>query len=336
MKTQKSFTVLFFLFSFSITVLAQNPIATLEHKGVTKIFKGVNSFIDAYNSSVNGDTLILSTGFFNSTSVAKRLKIFGAGHFPDSTNVTKRTTIRDGIYIDKGADSLKVEGIYFSGDINFNGSSSIDYVCIKRCRSGSINFSSNGPAASKDNCSIEECYVCGNISFSHYGDNLKITNCFIPGQIAHVDNGALISNNIFFLGNNSSIASIYGSLIQNNIFLNCSFSSCIGSVFSNNIIQISNSDIGSNSSTGNYYNMSLTDVFVNCAGSNEYTSDYHLKNPEKYIGTDGTQIGLYGGTTPFKEKGLPFNPQITSKTIAHETDNDGNLNISVTVAAQER
>jgi len=97
-------------------------------------------------------------------------------------------------------------------------------------------------------------------------------------------------------------------------------------------------DFGLNTnSNNNYLGVPRANIFVNQSGSSiDYTHDYHLKNPELYLGTDGTQVGIYGGTKPFKEKCLPTNPQVISKTIAKETDANGNLQINITVKAQER
>jgi len=53
-----------------------------------------------------------------------------------------------------------------------------------------------------------------------------------------------------------------------------------------------------------------------------------------YLGTDGTQVGIYGGSQPFKEKGTPSNPQVTKKNIGTQTDADGNLQINMTIEAQ--
>lgn len=89
------------------TAIAQVPVASLEHGENASVFYGQNSFVDAYNASANGDIIYLSTGFFNPPEhIGKSIKIIGAGHFPDSANVAKRTTILNGFNIFAGADSL--------------------------------------------------------------------------------------------------------------------------------------------------------------------------------------------------------------------------------------
>jgi len=97
------------------TVKAQNPVTMLQHAGSSTPYYGINSFIDAVNAAVNGDTLYLSAGSFNPpTSIAKGIKVFGSGCFPDINNVAKRTTITSYITINAGADYLHLEGLYIT------------------------------------------------------------------------------------------------------------------------------------------------------------------------------------------------------------------------------
>jgi hypothetical protein len=52
------------------------------------------------------------------------------------------------------------------------------------------------------------------------------------------------------------------------------------------------------------------------------------------MGTDATQIGLYGSVFPYKDGAVPINPHIQAKTIAPVTNSIGELNIDIKVAAQ--
>ena len=53
-----------------------------------------------------------------------------------------------------------------------------------------------------------------------------------------------------------------------------------------------------------------------------------------FLGTDGTQIGIYGGVFPYKTNAVPTNPSITAKTIGSNTNSNGQLPVQVTVNAQ--
>jgi hypothetical protein len=333
MKTRYFTLLILPFFCFSLTTVAQKFITALQHNGATQIFYGQNSFVEAYNVSVKGDTLNLSAGYFNApASIGKGVKIIGSGHFPDSTGVVvKRTKILSGLNIAKGADSLHLEGLYIEGNILYANESSISYVRVLRCKFYNAYSNSSSVLAGRNFCSFEECYCPGSISFSGYGDNLLIKHCIVS-QISDIGGNSIIDGNIILRLDGYSLMNVNSSLIRNNIMTsrNSALYGCTQNVFYNNIMF---SDFGTNSYSNNYALISSSEIFVN-PSEDFYTSDYHLKNPEKYIGTDGTQIGLYGGTTPFKEKGLPSNPQIVKKNIGEQTDANGNLNVNVTVKAQ--
>lgn len=50
--------------------------------------------------------------------------------------------------------------------------------------------------------------------------------------------------------------------------------------------------------------------------------------------SDNTEIGIHGGTSPFTS--IPSNPQIVSKEIAAETDEEGKLAVKIKVEAQNK
>lgn len=330
----------FFVVLVARSIFAQAPVATLEHGGTSKAFYGQGALIDAYNASANGDAIYLSAGYFNPPQAfEKGITVIGSGHFPDMPNEPKRTTLKTGFRINKGADNFKLEGIYINGDLDYDGSNSLNYISFIRCRINHIRFNTVSKEYSKNNCLFEECFF-SNLNFSNYGNNLLIRHCYINGALYHINGGSLIEGNIF--GNKEwsyPLDYVMSSQIRNNIFLlntNALTPDCVGNYFNNNVIVSSTITFDYNFATNNYLGIPQTEIFVNQTGNTyDYTHDYHLKNPEKYIGTDGTQVGLYGGVIPFKEKGLPSNPQITSAKVDNATDKDGKLNISITVEAQK-
>jgi hypothetical protein len=359
---------IFLVFAVTITAKAQKPITTLQHNGITTVFYGQNSFVDAYNASVSGDTLNLSAGSFTAPAeIAKGIKVYGSGHFPDSANVARCTTIPTGLTINKGADSLRLEGLYINGDINYDANNSINKVKVIRCRLGSAYFNSSSESVGKNNCSINECFLLGGINFSNYGDNFLVQQCIISAGII---TGSWMSgwNGDYWNGSYSCIVNVKNAIIERNIFLYVSsqngksfyHSSLLYNVSSsalrnnviigigqgdiqnynyvlNNIFTENITDFGNSQQSNNYVGVAQSDIFINQTGYLfDYSNNYHLKNPELYLGTDGTQVGLYGGTTPFKDGGVPSNPQIVAKSIGSQTDSNGNLQISISVKAQDR
>lgn len=311
---------------------AQNQVTTLQHKGGTKVFYGLSSLNDAYTASVNGDTLYLSTGNFSApTSIAKGVKIIGAGHFPDSLQVTRRTTITSGLTVSLGADSLRLEGLYISGPINYDAGYPINYVKVIRCRFTYANFKSTTATAAKNNCSFEECFVEGSIDFNSYGDNLLVRNSIISGIIYDINRNALIEGNIFTYSSSFyTLQYIDYCEVRNNIFCHNLIANgyCSNSTFSKNLLLSTTGTL-----TNNYITSFPASSILKNITTDWYSSDFHLKTPESYPGTDGTPVGLYGGQS-FKEKGLPFNPAIITKSVAPRTDSNGNLQVSIKVQAQ--
>jgi len=141
--------------------------------------------------------------------------------------------------------------------------------------------------------------------------------------------------------NYSPISQLSNCTISGNIFLKDYNGyiqyECQSCTFSNNIFA-SNPPVGNNTFENNYNSIDLSTLFVNQSGNTfNYDHDYHLSgsNASIYIGTDDTQVGIFGGLFPYKEHAIPSNPQITSKSIAASTDDNGMLNVNITVEAQD-
>jgi len=323
------------------TVTAQEPVATLEHNGTSKVFYGLSAFADAYNASLNGDRIYLSAGYFDPpTSIEKGVKITGAGHFPIEG---KQTQITKALTISKGADSLRLEGLYISGALTYDYLSSINYIKVIRCGFTQANFNST-TTASKDYCSFEECFISGAIYFgSAYGNgrgnNFLLRNSIVQGAVNYIPDNALIEGNIFLFNATNVYSSTFldsnHSIIQNNVFLGNKYLFYNGAANTINKNLFVSSDPEEVNKTANYTGIAQSDIFINQTGNLiSYLQDYHLKKSGTYIGTNGTQVGLYGGLS-FKENGVPSNPSIVSKTVATKTEPDGNLQINISVKAQD-
>lgn len=53
----------------------------------------------------------------------------------------------------------------------------------------------------------------------------------------------------------------------------------------------------------------------------------------QYLGMDGTEVGIYGGSLPFDP--VPSNPQITKCNVAAKSTADGKLSVDIEVKAAE-
>lgn len=346
------------------TTHGQTESAILQQNGTSYFFAGTDSFITALDAAQTGDTIYLSAGTFEGPEgvdkgIDKGVVIIGAGHFPDEGNFKKRTTINASqLYINAGADNLHLEGLYISKTLPFDGSivfqedASINHVTIKRCRVGyNIYFRSKTELTSKNNCIVEECYISGGIQQgqSNFGgggylpvaNNLQIVKNVIGSNSITIVVNALISGNIL-LCTSSFLYNVENSTFNDNIFVSSDPNVVLGdycsnNIFENNIFTKENISFGDNIAQNNYLGIPQESIFINQTGITiDYSHDYHLKNPSLYLGTDGTQVGLYGGVYPFKDFGYPFNPQVVQKNIGTEVLPDGTLPIRIKVQAQDR
>ena len=316
------------------SAVAQMPVTTLQHSGKTRLFYGNNSFSEACDASVNGDTLYLSPGGFTPpASISKGRVGIGAGYAPDSVTIKRRTTIGGTLNIAVGASHLQVEGLYVANDIIFSENvGDIDSVIIKRIILNKLYFNSSG-GRRRLGCEVAECILSEVANL----DSLSIFhNNIIQGTFYGVNN-LLVENNIY-LGLCQVLQNVKNTTFSNNIYLctcdNISASlseDCSDNVFYNNLFV----KIFIDTTNTNTYKAADSTIFVKYSSNADFfAQDFHLKDPSKYIGTDGTQIGIYGGVHAAKEGAAPFNPQILSKSVAPKIDADGKLKISFKVAAQ--
>jgi hypothetical protein len=115
-----------------IKLYAQAPVA-LHHNGTSTMYTTSSGLTDAYNASVNGDTIYLPGGFFTGITIDKKLTLIGAGFHLDSTQATYATQINGSINLGPNADTTHIEGLHITGSINVTATNNkIDKLKIKR------------------------------------------------------------------------------------------------------------------------------------------------------------------------------------------------------------
>ncbi|PKP20919.1 MAG: hypothetical protein CVU04_02895 [Bacteroidetes bacterium HGW-Bacteroidetes-20] len=322
---------------------AQRCVVLQSASGVFS-FNGPNPFIDAYNAANHGDTIYLSGGSFNApTLFNKKLYVFGAGYHPDSTIATNISMISTNLNFGDSSDYSYLEGLYIPAGILTNYDVSIIGLTIKRCYiNGGIHFQGSLLTAPSQNVAIVESIIVGDLTFTNI-TNSTVQNSIIETRVVH-SNSNIFKNNIFMYSSNNYngvLVSPHNSQFINNVFLNTNGNALVyninnGNIFQYNMFHPSTNNFGSNSiSNNNYVNVPLIDFFVNqTLPTFNFSDNYHLVNPQNYIGNDGTQVGIYGGSFPFKPGGVPSNPHISFKNIASQTNSSGELQIEIHVSAQ--
>lgn len=317
----------------------------LHHLGEVEIFRGNSAFVSAYDASDSGDTLYFSGGtYFPPSKIEKELTLFGAGHYQDSTLVTGKTIISGDLVLENGADNFYIEGFQITGKLRVSNNHSISGLSCKRNRiTSTIDFIGNQSNPSSNIAIIGSVFSGGDFQ---YAENVLVNNCIISNGRFIYSYGNSFSNNIILYNYYSSSAFVFSAsnnnIISNNIIHRIDhyghyIASGDGNIFNNNVISRETPNLGNNPSIlNNQYGIEMEDFFINQTGVDfDYSHDYHLSEPTQYLGTDGTQIGIYGGIFPYKEGAVPSNPHIQINNSSSTTDNDGNLPVYIQVKAQK-
>lgn len=333
-----------FIAFIAITMTINAQTIALHSASGVQIFKGNTTLSNAYTAANNGDTLYLSGHTFTPPSAFdKQLVIFGAGHYVDSTLATGKTFINGNVILSENADGFYLEGLEITGLVSFVANASVNNVVIKRCKiNNTFNVTGNQTNPSSNLSLIGNVFM-QNINLENAQAVLLSNNIIVKSFLG--SKGNMINNNFIM----SFIYDYYGSYlfygdnntISNNIFIwddtNNARVNGHGNIFQNNLYVVSTPDYGTTpTALDNYTSIPRADIFINQTGAVfDYTHDYHLQNPETYLGTDGTQVGIYGGTFPYKEGAVPSNPHFQIKNIAPTTDANGDLQIQIQIEAQE-
>ena len=212
----------------------------------------------------------------------------------------------------------------------YSSSGTVRNLTIKKCLF--TNPDSYGRvlslSTSTENVVIQQCVLGGCIDFweeeQRNHQNFYIVGSFVdwlktPKEYCtiRIDHSIVRGNFLNNVNISNSIMECYtvsGSVVNNCIFLNQNPSDLVGA--------------------GNWVNCKYAGIFEESMNDLAWdgVKTFKLKYPEEYVGTDGTQVGLYGGPYPYNP--TPSIPQIKESHIDTTVAADGKLKVSVTVEAQ--
>lgn len=312
----------------SVCAKAQDvQMVTLQHGENMTAYYGHTAFQQAMGAAAKGDLITLSGGSFASATINKVVTIQGAGYVQDMDNNRYCTTIANDLNIEipEGDAGLVIEGVRFNNSVYAKGT--IDNLIFRKCRLGYLEFNNS------KNCLIDRCRV-EIFNPDDHSENLMVKNSILGSVHGNEADAILLIQNcvIAYSGNSGDLTAQFKNCITA-----CSFSTSGCSVY--NCI-VNNSWGGFSTATkSNVWNLGDNDMYALFANGNffEFKDDWNYtltsEAAAQYLGTDGTQIGIYGGTTPFTD--IPSNPQVVSKEIAAESDANGKLSVKIKVEAQQ-
>jgi hypothetical protein len=298
----------------------------------------------ALTNAQNGDTIYIPGGSFPlSVAINKRLYIIGVGHDPDSTTATFRTVVNGQIILQNGASGGLLMGIVCPNGASPRSVQTLSNYTISRCNLGGVAFDSLATDITiRESILFGFClnaWCGGTASISGSPLRLTLLNSILYNKISAQN--AIIKNNIFLYDCCTAFCSSVGvdnSIIENNI-IKCSNYLGTNNVYRNNINLGVNglSSYGNQGSDNVIGGVPLDSIFVYYINNGEiYNSNFHLRKGSPYVkaGTDGTEVGIYGSTFPWKEGSVPENPHISSKNIDFRNDINGNIRVQIKVKAQ--
>jgi len=171
-----------------------------------------------------------------------------------------------------------------------------------------------------------------------------VFNSIIDNGAQNFSNGTVFQNNFFLQTSLYYLSSMNNCTFSNNVILNIQTGiNNQGNVFFNilkygNFTGISSDNVFYNNEIfGGSFSVVKDTIFADIGNGQlfGYDRDYKLiSSIGRNGGSDGTDIGIYGGPFPWKDGSIPFHPHIQQKVISPITDSLGRLPIQIRVRAQ--
>lgn len=318
-------------------------IATLNHNGEISAFYGADALIAAMDAADHGDVISLSSGRFNAVDITKAVILRGTGMFAsaDADNPHDPTLVVNSFKIsitDSVTHKLKVEGINFN---NIYVSEPLDNAQFSKCKIATFSFNYNNSKGRSKNMMFIHCRL-GSVSCSSCVSTMSFYNCIIKqfSNLDSADKSTITYDNcyVYLYGTNQANNAYRNSIITTNGNRNVnSYSSadhCVG---------YGGKSIFEGMASANHTNQYISDLssfFKYYTGHNGNLDIWDSDNFEltetaasTYLGADGTQVGIYGGSLPYEE--APLLPQITKCQVASKTTADGKLSVDIEVKAAD-
>lgn len=273
-----------------------------------------------------------SLGFDNVDSIARySISTYGIGGITSQT--THRLTI-EGIYCN--------DKIYIRGDLN-------NAAFIKNIFNSSVIYyiNNDNTKRSYENNSFVQCRFTSTFYGPRYfttASSYSFVNCIFEKGIANQGVSSTFTNCIIFHGtyninysdytylSNIKYAALYNCILVGN---NTNSYNYIGATsYATNCVAINTQNVLKNF----YVNPSSTNRLCATAdlfGTAGAVYPYKLTDTAKtkYLGKDGKEVGIYGGSFPYNT--IVANPYIVKCNVAPYSTNDGKLSIEIEVKSAE-
>lgn len=332
---KRIFISLLTVIACSMAAMAQDSrVATLQHGTNFRTYYGADAFVSAHNDASNGDVITLSAGEFNAGAISKAVTVRGEG-----MDVT--VLIQSGLTCTIPNDesySLCLEGLTLKN--------------LPGYKNPPIEFLSDGGSAT---VIISKCSITGTTEINKC-NSVILNSKLQANSISSNNSSVIVKNSIFTPSAETASCTFNGTSfdIQNCFIVNSNLKWMVNSSIKNSIVGVKD---------GEEYSIDETVTSSHClvreGGSgfdnswyvtgtaptpdpwgetpvvtlwdDLFTEEpYHLTEEaaQTYVGTDGTEVGIYGGDYPYNE--IPDYPLVKSIDVKGIHEN-GKLSVDIKV-----
>lgn len=291
--------------------------ATLSRNdSIIGTFYGSGALGAAYNAAIDSDIVTLSAGHFNSSVfdpwhyIQKTITIRGTGYDTASTVEVLPTYLDNAFGINR---PILLEGVYCTSTVDIRTSN----IRFNKCRFNQIYGGSNSQCiftncliSSWDGQYTTQTVFTNCVILNSYNNSYDIYNNCIIGISPELTNYKEIHNSITFSNDTTGIGN--ATNVYNTIGIRTQDSA-----------QFYTNRAGRNNQTFH----SFSSIFKTFNGTYTEGETFELQDniANTLLGSDSTQIGIYGGA-------LPFNNRVTDpRIIGHSVDLHSNANGQINV-----
>lgn len=354
---------LLFLLLLACTSIAQTIRRVNNNPGVTgtNIYSTIQA---AHDAASNGDIIYVepSGTAYGNLEMTKQLTIYGNGYFHDKNlglQADSRPSRIGAINIYPGASGSIIEGLSWDGGEGSNNIYGANSVTIARNRISYLRVTTAIAFLSGTHTSITSLIIRGNFftGGSALGlsaqapatiSNTLITNNFLRNTSSPfypiILDGEQVINTIF--QNNIVVAEylrLRNMTVSNNIFLVAnegtfvtSSGSCCANL-ANNVSFFNNAGKLLPSGNGNNNTIEVRDEFVQVVPAPPYNSitfedaklQLKVTSPLKIAGTGASEVGIFGGATPYTISGISTIPNILKFNVTPSGSSTTPLSVTI-------
>lgn len=275
----------------------------LQHKGSVQFFDG-DKIAAAIKAATDGDTLFLSEGTYPGFTINKKITVRGAGQESKISgevkiNISNNPTLTQTV----------LEWVNLVESNNITIETPMKKLKIKQC----TFYTLNAKASNIENALIDRCHIKGNIQGFK---SATIVNSKLYILESENSGHEYLNCNIYGIQDNAT-GKYTNCIIYSGFMAGYRFQPIERSFFKNCLF-------GDN----DFRNLSSTSSAINCWYDTSFEmpgntfncslGTYELEE-KGYIGTDGTVVGIEGGSAPFTLE--PSVPKVTNSTVAYDAAN---------------